>query len=747
MSTESQLKDQLTALNKIVKNTGAAAKAIAGERQTGNFTGGGNDKLEKSSRGVLEGFKDLITHSDRLREAQEKLTKSNEDYLDNNKETVDQISSLSKAYELQRASSQSVSMANKNLKEFVDSLGKDLVDHGYGVNDLSKEIGKAGGDFKKIQKVLDGFSDSLKESIKVNNENVKKIEGEGGIFSTLVGAAKAAFTISNPVVAMMLAAGTALTIQWSNLSLRSQELGLELGGVKGTVDLGRLAVGIGASLGDTQRFIAGNRDIITALTSQATVTANAGLKAISSYGDVVRDTFGAIGIDQLELVGKGMKAITNFGQEISPEAFGKFTQGIEDMQRTSNLSAKELFSEFADLSEMEGMQSLMLTLGEGAEVTTLLSESFLTLQKAVGMNATEFIKHRRRLAEDTKRSGTDRVTQGAFVARLAKDIGGFSDQQVELMRRATSFRESLDPEDRKKADVLLTQLSMRTSELQNKAAENQNYATFEFLRIMVEGGNLQEKQGLLVRGQAKITEKVVAAQAKALEESRKGIDPITRTNVQIQEFIRGIIAGGPIGIGAGGIDVITAIGDFIAETEGTPSQIKKITNQILHELLPYMGDLALELAGDVKETVEKTPIKDFLNSTGVAFEAITGFGGITFSAGVEIGKFITSLLKNEEKIIDFTEAKLDLPGGGMISKIQNELYTYLKEQNIIATKLSESIEIKAETFYNTLIGLMEEGNKVRNKLTALVGEETTTIPTFGPQQQSPNENFTKNSNR
>lgn len=641
MATDKLLKDQLTALNKIVKNTGAAAKTIASERQTGNFTGGGNDKLEKSSKGLLEGFKDLITHSDRLREAQEKLTKSNEDYLANNKETVNSIESLSKAYELQRASSQSVSMANKNLKGFVDILGKDLVQHGYGVNDLGKEIGKAGGDFKKIQKVLDGFSDSLKESIKVNEANVKNIEGEEGIMSSFFSKGPSILGILKAVAAV----GATIAVQWSNLALRSQELGLQLGGLEGTLKLGELAAGMGASLGDTQRFIAGNREIITTLTNQATVTATEGLRAIDDYGDVVRDTFGAIGVDQLELVGKGMQAITNFGQQISPEAFGKFNQGIEDMAKTSNLSAKELFSEFADLSEMEGMQSLMLTLGEGADVSSLLFESFLTLQKTVGMSATEFIKHRRRLAEDTKRSGDERIVQGEFIKRLARSVGGFTEEQIQLMATTKSFRESLTEEQRIEGDVLIEKLAMSTSELQNQAAHDQKAGALIFLRTMTEGANIQDKQALLAKKRAKITDALAAAQPKALEESRKGTDLVTKTNAQIQEFIQGLLKGGPLSAAG-----ITAAMTGFTEGAGDQNQVKALWDQVTKELLPHMGELALKVTDDMTELAADVA-QDATESIRITFnEQVSGLGQISKTAGEMVSEFVESLILGKKDI-------------------------------------------------------------------------------------------------
>lgn len=643
MANEQLLKAQLTALDKIVRNTGEAAKAISGGRQTGNFAGGDgeNDKLKISSIGLLKGFKDLIKHSYKLRKAQEKLVEANEDY---NEETVNSIESLGKAYELQRVSSQSVADANKNLKEFVDSLGKDLLNHGFGVNDLSIEIEKAGDDFKAVQGVLDEFSDSLKKAKKAAEENVKAQKtGALDIISGMAGG-----LVKAALVGIAGFAGLA-AVQISNVLAESLAAGVDIGGPQGLLDLGGMSMAMGISPQEAQKFAAQNRDIITSLTTTASIAAHESIAAVEKYGNVVRDTFGAIGTRQLNLISKGMESLANVGTQITPETFAAFNQGVENMAKTSNLSADELFTEFGNLSEMEGMQALMLSLGEGANMGTVLSETFLSLQKAVGMNATEFIKHRRRLAEDSKKSGADRVVQGAFTARLLESLGGFTEAEIALVQTSKTFRESLSLEDQKKADVLEARASEEFARQRIQATKDQEVGTLTLMDTLNEVVGLTGGAALAARREAGVTKKLADFQAARLAESEKETDPIRAANIAFRELLLGFRESTALGV-ASQVDTFLSGG-------GASEQIE--------ELAKEFGDLAPQLLamGGVKI---KDPAKDvtelIIENFGVP--GLSFLSGKAFDAGKEIGNFIAALIKGKKDIdetinLEFTPITAD----------------------------------------------------------------------------------------
>lgn len=590
--------------NKIKKESGKnldkISKTIRDELSASSGAIKSNSSLVADSiSNISTRLKDQIKQTDDVFAKNEDLGKGIETLSDiikehqgKNETAIEGLQHLRKAVDNAAKSGDDLSSVHGSYLGSIQIINNALHENGMEINSLSKAFEEADGDFNSMMNVMDESVKNLSSS----NTALAKEHTNLAAMSKLVSqedksrlkvareataAAKEArkeakraekerkkaensFTnsLSKLTGPIGIAVGVFLT-RASSAMAETLATGFELGGGGDIKDLIDASFLMGVSPEEASRFAAANRDVLTSITGTAMLSAGEGIKAIEGYGNIVRDTFGATGQAQLEMVSQGITTLSNMGMEATQKNFSAFTQGVENMAKTSNKSAMELFSEFEDMASNPNFQGLMMSLGQGADATTMLTDSFSLLQHNVGMNADEFMKYRKQLADERGRLGTERVVQAAFTAQLAEELGmGAAD--TELLQRGRGFRESLSETDRMAFDVRMTELRKKLgTELTAAFAQGPEGVQKALrLQILMQQAGIEEITSIQMREQAKVTDAVKEQQQIRLDAAAQETEATLAANVMIREGIEGAFKS-PLGPAA----ALSALPEIIADIE------------------------------------------------------------------------------------------------------------------------------------------------------------------------------------
>ena len=338
------------------------------------------------------------------------------------------------------------------------------------------------------EKLTAGLTDSIATEKKGRNDRTKAATG---LVTQSLG--KMMGTVSK----LFIGAAMAMVARMGSVLGQTQQSGFEVGTAK---DMDSLLAGsflMGISPEEATRFAAANREVLTTLTKSSMLAAGNGTMAIEQFGDVIQENFGMVGEQQLNMVGRGLNALANMGVDPSNIAkFTAFSDGVEAMAKSSSMSADEIFSEFEDMSKNPDFLGLLMSFGKEVDASTFLTDSFLNLAETVGLNADEFMKYRKMIADERRTPAVERVVQGVMAAKLAASLG-FSQAEQDLIQQGKSFYGSLDAETVNPAtgktqvqdfDTTINKLSMALAKEQAEAEKNQELFWSTQLKILSEGG-------------------------------------------------------------------------------------------------------------------------------------------------------------------------------------------------------------------------------------------------------------------
>lgn len=477
--------------NHAKKLSGDSSKVIADRSDKTDVGGDGKSAFEKSNKGLIQTFIDL-----------------NKAIKENKKTITKEAKLLDVAID-------------KNIKANIDAQD--------GLNDLAKAS-------KKLVAVQ---IDHIQKLHAANEESQKAFwasftKGMGAAIITM--GARGSQAILN-------AQGTGF--QFAEGAGAGQGFLGFLDSLEGVFNASTAAFASGSAIEDIQRFGSANRAALTTATNvinntqTAMLTAQEGARAIDGYGQQLLLTFGMTGTAQLTAVGQSLSTLTNLGIEPTMENLEDFGQTIEDLTRTTNMSADQLFAEFAALADNPDYQALFLSMATGGSIVDTLGKAFHKLQKAVGLNENEFLEYQRFLGKQRRRTGSERIVQAAFVGRAAEMLGTFSPEEIGLLQQGTAFRESLQTEEeRDDFDEIFTRLRKELTVVRGTAAREIQPGVIQLIDKVMQKGAIDEAAAIVARDRAKVSEAQAAAQAERLLASAASTEAMTQGVDVVSELVR-----------------------------------------------------------------------------------------------------------------------------------------------------------------------------------------------------------------
>ena len=369
-------REMLNLLQMIERNTGRTASTIDSGRRQGNFSGDDkNDKFAKSSDDLTKQFKNLETSVKDLKKAEVEATKILNRQFKIHQNQIDKMGQVTKSLNDQQKAGNLFGQALKNIAPQLDALRAANIDVDAAIQNSNRSYDEL---LSNLQEQIDASGDLTKATLDQRDAIRNQIKAQEAGMAKIQKRQEEMVTKGKESLVKGFAAAFGTIIQqFSDIALTTMQNSFELGGMSNVTGLLGSSAMMGVSPQEAQKFAAQNRDVLTAVTKNAMITADVAVGAAEDYGNIVRDTFGATGQAQLDMISKGMTALSSMGTEITPNTFKDFVQGVENMAKTSNMTADEIFAEFSQLSEMEGMQGLMASLGQGANAGLLLTEQFL----------------------------------------------------------------------------------------------------------------------------------------------------------------------------------------------------------------------------------------------------------------------------------------------------------------------------------------------------------------------------------
>lgn len=555
-ATEKQILETLRMIEMHTRNSaGNSAKMIADNQPSlGNEN---QSAFAKSNEGLIRTYKELQKAIKREVAAREEASKVAAAETVKNRKASKALDDLRANIEKQIGEGKKAATINKSVRKELDALGEmgqqlktsfglitDQNKNEYfnAIDDASDELRKLGDAARQVhQQELQ----NLKDRQKAHEENQKKFWNS---FRTTMKA-----TLGTMAVRLSQAAvdAQAMAFQFAPGAGTGQGIEGAFGTLGGMVDASVEAFAAGASIEEIQAFAAANREALTAATNSITgtqtamLTAQEGLSAVEEYGDQLRNTFGFRGAAQLQVVGQSLTALTNLGIKPTMQNLKDYGQAVETLTKTSNMTANEIFAEFANLAEDSDFQAFFLAMGENVSATEYLSETFLNLQKTVGLNIKEFTEYQKFLARQRQRTGSERVVQAAFAAQLGEAMG-LRREDIGLLQQGTAFRESLTAEEGARFDQLFNQLGVDVAARRGELARRGDVAGLQAIDILRQGAALPEQIGVVGRERAGVVGAQQAAQAERVEASKANTESIVELNATIREFLDGF-AKSPLG--------------------------------------------------------------------------------------------------------------------------------------------------------------------------------------------------------
>ena len=411
----------------------------------------------------------------------------------------------------------------------------------------------------------------------------------------------------------------------------------------------------GAAQEEAIRFARDYRQVLSGLTDQTSEVTNT-LDAVDGAADRVRERFGLIGSEQLQMVGQGLNTLMNMGIEPSISNFDRYNETLRSVAAVSRMSAAEVSGAFEELAADPQMQRLAVILGEGALTAETLGKSFLNLQEAVGMNIDEFQQYRRWLAQQQQRDVPERFVQAGMRASLARQVG-ITGEDLEILRRGTISRARLG-EDRGRFDEIIASFTRRLEQERGRL-EREDITGLQSFIIRLQRAGLPEDlgAGLATRQQANVAGEVSRAQQERLRAVHQNTSAIENLTTRLTEVLAGVgksPAGGFLGaLGAVGGNVASGFlqGAFIKGAitgEGTMAAARSMLSGMGSGIMSGIRALGARGIGRIfLNTLKLGGIGTLI--TGLAKGFIDAF---TFE-GDFIEKTLTGMISTAEVITEF----------------------------------------------------------------------------------------------
>jgi hypothetical protein len=547
-------KTELGFLGDIAKNTGLMADAIANGR--GGF-GAGAKKPMFSSGGSSEDS--LGTEIDRLTKSYTTLNSALKDRTKSNKDEIEEqqnaIHTLSIFKDSLEAGAKDTKNYHKNWAKHHEMLSDTSTALGVFNNRtdaLARIMEAADGD---IGKAVDGLSNHMEllanksEVAYLDNIAIINAEKESRRES-MEELSKSTKTLTDRF-AVAGAAAVATIARTSNLMLATQQGGFEMGGVGGFADTVWETAFLGVSPEEFTRYATKNRNTLTAmmatdntagtLSEKALISAGGAAKRAKEFTDITRDTFGAIGEDSLNMVSDGILTLSNLGMPANIKNYQALVDNFEELAKITDMDASQIFSEMSELSKITGIQGMALSMGRGTDMINMLTESFKGLQASVFMNMEEFIAFQRKMADQRKKSGADRVVEGKFVGELAKTLGGFTDEETQLLELGTAFPEMVAAAGQTDEFMRLTAtLENLAGTARTEAGAEGSTSDLQRLFVLINGANLDENQRRVASDRSGAGEAVAKAQAARIAAANETTHAVTKGNADIANVLGGM---------------------------------------------------------------------------------------------------------------------------------------------------------------------------------------------------------------
>lgn len=516
--------------------------------------GGDTTAFDKSNKGLIAAFISLREAVKKNEKIITRAAKEHENLTKQNSAANKALSELRESIKNQLAEGKRAATINKNVRNSLNDLKNMGVDLGTSfatITDQNK------GEFLTS---IDNAQISLNELAKSAKNAIRNAERENKERERIWKTSQKAF-FSSFLKGGLAALGT-MTTRISQAAIEVQATGFQFapgvgggegfGGVFDTIG-GIFGASIesfaaGASMEEALRFSAQHRAALSTMTQSSMLTAQEGLSSVEAYGDTLRDTFGFRGQAQLNAVGKSLTILTNLGIKPTIENLDRLGQGIENVAKTSNLAADELFSEFATLAEDSNFQAFFMALGDQGDIFDRLSNSFLRLQKSVGLSAKEFLTYQKFLAEQRRRTGSERVVQAAFVGTIAQSMG-LGETQASLLQQGAAFYESLSLPEQKQFDELYNQLRLDLTIARQEAARTGDVRALEAIDIVMREAGMTELTAIPGRAAAGVVEAQRAAQGERVAAAKKDTEALVEFNATVREWIDGFVKSPLSGLG------------------------------------------------------------------------------------------------------------------------------------------------------------------------------------------------------
>lgn len=315
---------------------------------------------------------------------------------------------------------------------------------------------------------------------------------------------------------------------------------------------------MGISHNEASQFVRRFSNQLITLTDQPLLRASDGLNLIAQHGEILRHRFGMVGEQQVQAVGMLLEMTTNLGQRADQLDFEGLADNIQLMSMMTEHSADEIIKTFSELGKDRNFRGLFLALGENANMTEFLTDSFLELQEATGMSLDEFIKYRRFLAQERQQSAVQRTVQAAFTERLAGMVGTFTHVEMDLIRRGRESFAALDELEQADFERLITRLRTESTEMIMQAQRDRDVHMEHLLRTVFDQTNLEDGVDMMSRQQAGIADALRANRQAVEETSSEEANTLLKINSAIIELVTGFKKSAIAGAATALIPVITA---------------------------------------------------------------------------------------------------------------------------------------------------------------------------------------------
>lgn len=570
----------LTALNKVINDQTRGAKTLA---VLNTEAGKSLSSLANTVKIQTEQYAKGEVSLDELTKSMGDLKSASTNQATANDTVIEAMVKYKSAIEDINQTNGSLDSSTEDVADAFANLLSTLDQNSIKFENLSDVVKSTSTDFNAIQDSIDNTISRINDNSSTLKAHTSAVEDSKGAYDTTeldklkkqsIQSQQEYNTAMKQQSKAIAASGMAMGKGISNILVEVEKgvaaglgVGFEPDGFTSIVETLFESIAMGVSPSEAAAFAGHNRMVLTSLqenNNKLMNSSNDGLAAAEDYGDMLLESFGVTGQSQLKMLGEGFTILANSGIQPNVDKFKELTQSVENMAKTSDMSAAEIFSSFSDMSKDRGFQSLITSMGSSVDATSMLSESFLYLQQTVGLNAKEFLKYRKQLHDEINRTGVERVVQSSVAGDMATSLG-FSDTFRDLIERGTQSFESLSLKEQKDYTMADTEMKLKLGEriaeerkgLGSKDDKRRDLALAN-LTTMETLSELSGKKAMLMpRDRTDINQMNAAAQAERLRMAGEDTSGLLTSTRYMAETMEGL-AKSPFANMVSGTTMVTA---------------------------------------------------------------------------------------------------------------------------------------------------------------------------------------------